>query len=134
MASPMTLLPNAKSNETRLYKPRRFNKVSKQRFYRNRHGELTAHCGGRPTRAQLILIDRCISNEWLLLRLDDRQELDGELSEHSMRAKYAMENRLRLDLRELGLRPAEEPTMTLDDYLAAKAENSPDDGEDEAAA
>lgn len=68
------------------------------------------------------MIERVIANEWDLRKLDAREHVE-KLSGHAMRARFAMENRLRLDLRELGLKGADAPRrQTLNEYLAAKAE------------
>ena len=104
----------------RLYTPRRFNATTRQRFYRSRKMELAKHCGGTPSRTQQILIARIVSNEWHLYRLDARLDA-GELSDHAMRSRFAMENRLRLDLRDLGLKGADPKTPTLAEHLARKA-------------
>lgn len=88
-----------------LFAPKRFNKRTWQRFRRNRRGELIRHAGGAPSTTQLILIDRIVHNEWDLRRLD-LQLSEGELSQHAMRTRLAMENRLRLDLQALGFRAA----------------------------
>lgn len=103
-----------------LYQPRRFNKVTKQRFMRRRRLDLIAHVGGSPSQAQLILIARVCRNEWDLRRLDARMD-EQDLSEHAMRARLAMENRLRLDLRDLGHKAATKPVQSLAAYIASKA-------------
>lgn len=103
-----------------LYRPREFNARSKQRFFRHRRGELITHCGGQPSRTELVLIERVIRNEWDLLRLDSKMD-ETELSGHDMRTRLAMENRLRLDLRAIGLKAAAPPVPTLAEYLAGKA-------------
>ncbi|HUZ74547.1 MAG TPA: hypothetical protein VMU87_16300 [Stellaceae bacterium] len=65
-----------------------------------------------------MLIARIVRNEWDLLRLDQRMD-DGDLSEHAMRTRLAMENRLRLDLQALGLKPAAERPPSLAEIMAA---------------
>jgi hypothetical protein len=101
-----------------LFEPRKFTRQTSVRFRRRRTKELIAHVGGQPTTPQLILIRRIVANEWDLRRLDE-QFSTGELSGHSMRARLAMENRLRLDLRELGMKPAEVLAPTLAETMAA---------------
>lgn len=69
----------------------------------------------------MILICRVVSNEWDLRRLDHRLDHGEELSGHAARLRLALENRLRLDLRELGLKPVASAAPSLSEYLAAKA-------------
>jgi hypothetical protein len=112
------------SDTALLFEPRKFNIRTWQRFKRNRTAELIEHCGGRVSTAQAILIGRIVRNEFDLRRLDVRM-MEGDetadavpLSGHAMRARLAMENRLRLDLRELGLRAAAERPKTYDEVMA----------------
>jgi hypothetical protein len=100
-----------------LFEPKKFNVRTWQRFRRNRTSELVRHVGGEASTAQSILIARIVRNEWDLRRLDV-QMMTGELSAHAMRARLAMENRLRLDLRELGMRGAsgKTPGQLLDEH------------------
>ena len=67
-----------------------------------------------------ILIERIVALQWELAKLDARVEDEGiaGLSGHALRARLAAENRLRLDLQTLGLRPpdAAKPP-SLQDYL-----------------
>jgi hypothetical protein len=104
----------------RLYCPREFNARSKQRFFRHRRVELIEHVGGAPSRTQLVLIERIARNEWDLRRLDARMD-EADLSNHDMRMRLAMENRLRLDLRDLGLKGAAPATPSLAEHLARRA-------------
>jgi hypothetical protein len=108
----------SKTAEYRLYTPRLFNATTRQRFFRSRKNGMVRHVGSSPSRAQLILIGRIVQNEWDLLRLDAKME--GGLSGHDMRARLAMENRLRLDLRDLGLQGATAKPPSLADYIASK--------------
>jgi hypothetical protein len=90
-----------------LYATRTFNKQSKQRFARARTSDLMASLGRAPTYPEKILISRIIAVEWDLRRIDAKMDRGEELSGDMMRARLAAENRLRLDLRELGLRPVQ---------------------------
>jgi hypothetical protein len=105
----------------RLYTPKRFNRQTRQRFFRRRKAELAAHCGGSPSAAQQILIYRICQNEFELHRLDARM-MFGEISGHAARMRFAMENRLRLDLRDLGLKAVASREPTLAEHLARRAE------------
>lgn len=100
-----------------LFEPKKFNLRTWQRFRRNRSAELNRHVGGAPSTSQQILIARIVRNEWDLRRLD-AQMMTGEISQHAMRTRLAMENRLRLDLRELGMRAAAPPAQSLADIAA----------------
>jgi hypothetical protein len=88
-----------------MFEPRTFSRRTRQRFTRNREAELMRSLGREPSYPKRILISRIIAVEWDLRRIDARMDAGDELSGHAMRAKLAAENRLRLDLRELGLRP-----------------------------
>ena len=85
----------------RRYTPRKFGAWSRNVFFKDRERELFAHCGGQPSYAERILIGRVIRNEWSLLRQDAQLDAGEELSPHAERHRFAAENRLRLDLREL---------------------------------
>lgn len=110
----------ALNGRIRLWRPRIFNQQSRQRFTKDRERQLVAHCGGAPSYPQRVLISRIIRNEWDLMRLDQRMDHE-ELSGHAMRARLAMENRLRLDLVALGLKGAPERGPSLKDYIAGMA-------------
>jgi hypothetical protein len=109
-----------KNDGSRLYQPREFNAVTKQRFFRDRRVGLLRHLATPPSMPQATLIHRIIRAEWDLLRLDARMD-DDDLSAHAMRCKLAMENRLRLDLVALGLQPATPPAPTFADIVAREA-------------
>jgi hypothetical protein len=127
----------------RLYSPRAFNRRSRQRFSAARTEELVRHLARPPSFPERIIISRVIAIEFELRKYDDAIADGVELSGHALRARLAAENRLRLDLRELGLAPAsanEPPGAALDRHLAMLAERQAaeyaaiaDEGEDEAA-
>ena len=113
-----------------LREPRVFNHRSRKRFSHERTLALVAHLGRPPSYTEKILISRCIANEWDLRKLDDRLDRGEELSGHAARLRLALENRLRLDLRELGFAPRPPPVRTLEDVkaelaLAAEAARRP---------
>lgn len=103
-----------------IFEPKKLTAKTLQRFRRRRTAELVQHVGGMPSSAQQILIARIVRNEWDLRRLDAAMN-EGEISAHAMRTRLAMENRLRLDLRDLGLKRAEPRLPTAAEYLAQKA-------------
>jgi hypothetical protein len=102
----------------RIFEPRTFSRRTRQRFARNREAELMRSLGREPSYPERILISRIIMVEWDLRRIDARMDAGDELSGHAMRARLAAENRLRLDLRELGLRPAAANEPRLAELLA----------------
>jgi hypothetical protein len=110
--------------KTGIYAPRVFSKRTRARFLRDRTSELTAGLGGAPSYRQRILIGRIVANEWEARRLDAKLDAGEELSGHALRARLAMETRLRLDLRDLTSMPAASRVPTLDDHLAALRERS----------
>jgi hypothetical protein len=135
----VNLAQSDESPRSRRYMPRKFGQFSKARFYKDRNRELFAHCGGQPSYAERILIGRIVRNEWDLIRQDARLDAGDELSGHASRARFAMENRLRLDLRDLGLKgTASGPKgPNLSDYLrdlAARPADEPEDPDEPAPA
>jgi hypothetical protein len=105
------------------YRPRIHNRISRARFRRDRTDQLVAHLGREPSYPEQILISRIVAVEWDLTRIDAKLDAGKELSGHDMRARLAAENRLRLDLRELGLKPAiaaESPAAALDRHLVCR--------------
>jgi hypothetical protein len=120
----MTAIPHLTPSDRAactLYAPRRFNKRSRQRFSADRTAELIRHLGREPSYVERILISRIIAVEFDLRRIDAKLDAGDELSGHDMRARLAAENRLRLDLQALGMKPTAPTAPSLQDYLAAKA-------------
>lgn len=103
------------------------------RFRRRRTAELVRHIGGQPSAAQSILMSRIVRNEWDLRRLDAALNA-GEISAHAMRTRLAMENRLRLDLRELGMKSVAERAPSLREYLAESEPAAGEQGDADSAA
>ncbi len=99
--------------------PRRFNRTTKQRFALDRWRQLVAHLGREPSYPEQIVIGRVIAIEWDLRRTDAKADAGEELSGHAMRARLAAENRLRLDLTALGLKPSAAQGPTLAAEMAA---------------
>jgi hypothetical protein len=98
--------------------PRRYNKRSRQRFERDRWTQLLRHLGREPSYPEKILISRIVAVEWDLVRIDRRLDLGEEVSPYAMRNRLAGENRLRLDLQALGLKPVAPPQESLAEYLS----------------
>jgi hypothetical protein len=82
---------------------------------------LIRHLGRAPSYPERLIIERICSIEFWLRGLDARLDRGDELSGHAIRGRLAAENRLRLDLRELGMKGVAERQPSLADYLAAKA-------------
>ena len=92
-----------------LYQPRVFNAQSRTLFFNNRCRLLVNSLDHEPTPYDLILIQRVIQAEWLLLK-QDRQLNQGEvLTPYAERTRAWQENRLRLSLRALCKYPAQVP-------------------------
>jgi hypothetical protein len=120
---------------SRIFEPRTFHRRTRQRFARNREAELIRSLGRDPSYPERILISRIIRVEWDLLRTDAKLDEGKELSGHDIRGRLAAETRLRLDLRELGLRPAAAPAPSFQDVLAdIAARRRADEDEDAEAA
>ena len=108
--------------DRKLYSPRKFTARTRQRFTLDRTVELQRGLGRDPSYAEKILVARIVSNEWDLRRLDQRLDHGEELSGHASRLRLALENRLRLDLRELGLRPAAARAPSLSELMREATE------------
>jgi len=123
-ASTTTRQPSPERAVRLPYRPRGFNKRSRQRFERDRRGELVRHLGHEPSYPEWLIIGRIIAIEFELQKFDAKMLAGEELSGHLLRGRLAAETRLRLDLRELGLRPGsvdkgELPEAALDRHLRA---------------
>jgi hypothetical protein len=82
--------------------------------------DLSAHVGGQPSATQKILIDR-LAADIVRRELYEAEIASGaDLSAHDGRVLHALQNSIRLGLRELGLRPAAPKPPSLAEYLAAK--------------
>jgi hypothetical protein len=91
--------------QRRPYAPRKFTKRTKARFISDRTDELMQHLGRDTSFPERLLIQRVVALEWELRRTDALIDDGSEPSGHVLRARLAAENRLRLDLAALGLRP-----------------------------
>jgi hypothetical protein len=109
------------SANARPYAPRTFTRRTKGRFISDRTGELLRHLGRAPSYPERLIIGRVIAIEWELRKLDARIDSGDELSGHALRARLAAENRLRLDLAALGLRPTAPRPPSLVDIIRAGA-------------
>ncbi|HEX3861070.1 MAG TPA: hypothetical protein VHY35_05205 [Stellaceae bacterium] len=105
-----------------LYSPRVFNARSRQRFKADRTAQLVRHLGRDPSYPEQIIIARITAIEWDLRRMDHRIDCGEELSGHALRARLAAETRLRLDLRDLGMKPAAARQPTLANAMQQAAE------------
>jgi hypothetical protein len=90
------------------------------RFLSQIQADLGAQLGGSPSLAQQLLIRR-IARSMLMLEVLDLRLASGEWNECSARTQGGLQNSVRLNLRELGIRAAHAPKKTLAADLAAKA-------------
>jgi len=107
-----------KIDNSKLYRPREFNPLTKSRFFRDRRKRLLAHIGGQPDARQAVTIERIVAIEWTISRLQARLDA-GELSQHAARELLAFHNHLRLLMSSLGPAAAAKPPP-LAEYLASK--------------
>jgi hypothetical protein len=116
-----------KVNGSGLYRPRTFNGITKQRFYRDRWKRLVEHVGGTPNERQKVVIESIVRVEWLILRLSARLEGEGELPAHASRELLAFHNHFRLLSRELSYQPVVVETRSLREHAvrAARARRGP---------
>jgi hypothetical protein len=104
--------------------PRVFNRRSRMAFVRDQTAALVAHLNREPTYPERILITRIAMTEWQQRRLEARMDAGEELSGHAQRAYNAAGNRLRLDLKALGLQAAQgavDPMAAIRQYEAEQA-------------
>jgi hypothetical protein len=92
------------------------------RYLRAIEADLVQHAGGSPSTTQKILIHRCAR---LMLRLDlfDQRLTAGEMTSHDARTYNALQNSLRLALRDLGLKSRDDKAAvpTIADIAARHA-------------
>jgi hypothetical protein len=80
--------------------------------------ELVAHVGGKPSITERLIIDQAIKARLQLDALGDKL-VAGNFTDHDRRVFGALLNALRLNLRELGLKPASSSrSLSLAEYLA----------------
>lgn len=105
------------------------------RFLRGYEKMLVLHVGGQPSAVERALIIRACRLALFLEKMDERAlEAGGVMSQHDSDQYLAWCGNLRRTLVALGLKGQATAPLTLQDYLASKAKNLPDSGEDEAAA
>jgi len=119
----MTIHMATVPDDLRIYAPRRFNPVTKQRFKRDRRRRLIAHVGGKPSEIQKIRIECIIGLEWDITRLSAKMDA-GELSEHATRQLLACHNHLRMQLAALGPAAAAK-ALSLAEVLAQDSRRAP---------
>jgi hypothetical protein len=105
--------------DRKLYAPRKFTARTKARFIADRTIELLRHLGRTPSYPEKIIISRVVAIEWNLRRTDAKLDDGQDLSGHDIRGRLAAENRLRLDLAALGLKPAAPKVPTLAELFPA---------------
>ena len=114
------------SDSFKLYRPQRFNRVSRNRFFRDRRARWLAHCGGTATDSLAVMVDQVVALEWDVRRLEAKEATAGRLTPHDKTALAAWRRHLREALRLLGPRIAAEKPVTVHDLVRdierAKAE------------
>jgi hypothetical protein len=107
----------AMPDDFKLYRPQKFNAVSRNRFYRDRRARWFAHCGGSVTDSLAVIVDQVVGLEWDIRRLERREIEKGRLSGHDRIALAAWRRHLREALRLLGPRIAETKPVTVGDLV-----------------
>jgi hypothetical protein len=108
----------------KLRAPTTFNWLSRTRFRKNRMDALFRHIGHKPSIVEQILVDRIISMEWALRRLDVRlaqEDLTSDQLRAALRSMVPVECQLRMDLMAIGLQPAPQPVKPLWQVLQEEA-------------
>jgi hypothetical protein len=72
-----------------------------------------------------MLIERAVTLDGYLARLDGEALSPDGLSDHRRREYLAADSSLRRTLREIGLKGAAERSQSLADYLATRAKDDP---------
>jgi len=99
-------------SDDRLFMPRRFGRVSRQRFVRDRWRRWLRHVGGTVTDDQAVVIRALIDSEWDSLRL----AAGGDMSRDAVDARIRLRGDMRRALRSLCKAAA--PTPPLSSSLA----------------
>ena len=90
-ASTTTRQPSPERAVRLPYRPRGFNKRSRQRFERDRRGELVRRLGHEPSYPEWLIIGRIIAIEFELQKFDAKMLAGEELSGHLLRGRLAAE-------------------------------------------
>jgi hypothetical protein len=90
------------------------------RLMREARAELTAHVGGKPSATQRALIEQAAQLRLRIATMDRRYAETGEMTAHDSRTYLAWANSYSRLLRQLGLKGAPAPVMTLAEHLAAR--------------
>ena len=86
------------------------------RFIRAMVADLEKHVGGAPSVTERLVIGR-IARIWMQLELLDGKIAAGECNDHDRRVHGALNNTLRLLIREIGLKPTAAKPISLADRL-----------------
>jgi hypothetical protein len=107
------------ADASRLYRPKTFSALTRQRFMRDRRKRWHEHVGGHPTSPQLVLIDQVAALEWDIRRLEAKEDVKGgRLTQHDKNALAAWRRHFREALRQLGP-PAKAKPASLAEVMAA---------------
>ena len=91
------------------------------RFLRSFEHEIIKQLGASVTPAQRFIVRRAARAALRLELMDEELLQTGELSAYASRAYGALSNALRLNLRELGIKPPEPKPASLGDIMARHA-------------
>jgi hypothetical protein len=108
------------SDDVGLYRPRKFNSKTRERFFRDRRARWAAHLGGNVTDTMAMLIDQAVGLEWDVRRLEAKELATGRLSAHDRVALAAWRRHTREVIRQLGPR-VQERRVTIGELAAAHA-------------
>ena len=95
------------------------------RLMRGTRAALIAHVGGKPSVVQQTLIERACQLQIRIAMMDRAFADGGEQTEHDSRTYLAWSNSLTRTLRELGVKAVTERPATLNDYMSARANQTP---------
>lgn len=121
MTRPVPVLRLSAINEGRRAVPPKDARSAEGRLLRRVRDALVKHVGGRPTAAQMILIERASMLALHISQMDAKALAAGGFSEWQGRQYLAWCNSLRLALEALGLAPQPQQPPELATYLAQRA-------------
>ncbi len=88
------------------------------RLLRDMRAALTAHLGGKPNAAQVVLIERAAQLQLRVALFEQKWQRTGEMPDHDQRSYLAWSNALSRTLANLGLQPAAARQPSVDEILA----------------
>jgi hypothetical protein len=92
---------------------------------RGTRAALIAHVGGKPSAVQQTLIERACQLQIRIAMMDRDFADSGVQTDHDSRTYLAWSNSLTRTMRELGVKAVSERPATLNDYMSARANQTP---------